>query len=213
MVVILTVSALLVGIALTTLYFRNSTSRFRREQHIRSFVFPRDVLNAFRQHNAVIDEKSLFLVARALRTFFLAHLRAGDQVVGMPSKAADALWHEFILDTNAYKTFCDEAFGEFFHHIPATSMQKNVYADEALQRTWRLVCLEENINPKAATRLPLLFALDTKVSFPEANTFGLAGNREKNPGSSCAGFACSGGGGSCADGTGDGGGCGGGCSG
>ena len=211
MVVILTFSALLVGIALTTLYFRNSTARFRREQHIRSFVFPTAVLNAFRQHNPDINEKSLFLVARALRTFYLAHLRAGEQVIGMPSKAADALWHEFILDTKAYKTFCDEAFGKFFHHIPATSMQKNVYADEALQRTWRLACLEENINPRAATRLPLLFALDTKILFPEGNTFSLAGKREKDSGSSSAGFTCNGGGGSCADG--DGGGCGGGCSG
>jgi hypothetical protein len=38
-----------------------------------------------------------------------------------------------------------------------------------LRRCWRLVCLEENINPRKPSRLPLLFALNRKLAI--ANGF------------------------------------------
>lgn len=212
MVFTYTVLAVIAGLGVGALYSRISISRFKREHFIRTFVFPRRLFDELHAHHPALDEKAQFLVARALRIFFLAHLRARDQVIGMPSKAADALWHTFILDTKAYTQFCHEAFGKYFHHIPAASMHKGIYADEALQRTWRLACLEENIDPKAATRLPLLFALDTKLAFPNGNTFSLEGKRKEGSDSGCGGFGCGGGNANCADGAGDcgdGGGCGG----
>nr|WP_315219004.1 hypothetical protein [uncultured Duganella sp.] len=47
------------------------------------------------------------------------------------------MWHEFILYTRAYEQFC--------------------------RRAWHFTCHEEHINPLKPARLPLLFALDTKL--------------------------------------------------
>jgi hypothetical protein len=87
----------------------------------------------------------------------------------MPSQAADGLWHEFILFTRNYQNFCDDAFGRFLHHTPAVKLGAVKSDNEGLRRVWWYSCLEENINPRNATRLPLLFALDRKLGI--ANGF------------------------------------------
>lgn len=203
-----TIAAIVAGATLSMLYFGALNTRTKHEHFIRTYVFPRRLFDELRTQYPGLDEDAQILITRALRMFFLAHLSAGEQVIGMPSKAADALWHEFILDTKAYTQFCQAAFGGYFHHIPATSMQKGISTHVALQRTWRLACLEENINPEVATRLPLLFTLDAKTAFPYGKTLSLEGKHKKEAHSpSCGGS------GGCADGSYFGDGCGGGCSG
>lgn len=205
-----------------TLWFRQRARAYERERFIRGYVFSKGVLTALCKACPTLREKDTYLVARALRTFFLAHARARGQTIGMPSKVVDALWHEFILDTRAYHDFCSQAFGSFFHHLPAARMRPGISSDEALRRTWRLACLEENINPKAATRLPLLFAIDAKLGIPEGNVYHLNKPPHTSSGSGCGGGGCggygctgdglaAGDGGSGGDGGGDG--CGGGCGG
>jgi hypothetical protein len=76
---------------------------------------------------------------------------------------ADDLWHELILYTKNYQQFCDQAFGRFLHHTPAVVLSKGQRGNAGIRRCWRYVCMEENINPHAPTRLPLLFALDSKL--------------------------------------------------
>jgi hypothetical protein len=39
--------------------------------------------------------------------------------------------------------------------------------NSGLRRVWWYSCKEENINPRAATRLPLLFALDAKLGIAD----------------------------------------------
>ena len=41
-----------------------------------------------------------------------------DQVIGMPSRAVDEIWHGLILCTSRYARFCDAAYGQFLHHMP-----------------------------------------------------------------------------------------------
>lgn len=41
-----------------------------------------------------------------------------DQVIGMPSRAVDEIWHGLILCTTRYARFCDDAYGRFLHHHP-----------------------------------------------------------------------------------------------
>lgn len=41
-----------------------------------------------------------------------------DQTIGMPSRAADELWHGLILCTGRYARFCEAAYGQFLHHRP-----------------------------------------------------------------------------------------------
>ena len=116
--------------------------------------------------------KECQLTANALRQFFLAYLKSGRNYVSMPSQVADDLWHEFILFTRNYDAFCKGAFGGFLHHTPAVSVGSGSKADSGLHRTWWHACQEDHINPRAPTRLPLLFALDTKLGV--ANGFAYA---------------------------------------
>jgi hypothetical protein len=198
------VVATVAGMAIAALFYAWLHRDYRREHYIRTYVFPRAVLDSLQETWPHLQDKDVYLVARALRQFFLVHLRAKGKLVGMPSKAADALWHAFILDTHAYHSFCNHAFGRYFHHVPAARMDPGLAADEGMRRTWFLACLEENIRPRAASRLPLLFAVDVKLAIPGAISFApLSPGRDG--GASCGGGSSCGGDG--------GGGCGGGCGG
>jgi hypothetical protein len=209
------------GLAIGATVMSRRTRGLQREQYIRSYVFSGALLDALRKSQPALSEKDEFLVARALRSFFLIHLRTAPAGIGMPSRIVDDLWHEFILDTREYHRFCDQAFGAYFHHIPAAKMMPGISQNAGMRRTWRHACLEENINPKRPTRLPLLFAIDQKMAIVGGNIYSLAKPPQASAlscGSACGGFACSGGGlaegessdsGASGDGSCGGGGCGG----
>ena len=151
-------------------------SRWRisaRADHIRSYMFPRGLIDRFGIKRPELSLKERQLVAHALRQFFLAHLKSGCKFVSMPSQVADELWHEFILYTRHYETFCNDAFGSFMHHTPAVVLGADRQNNAGLRRTWWHCCLEENINPKAATRLPLLFSLDEKLKISNGFRYAL----------------------------------------
>ncbi|WP_394779813.1 glycine-rich domain-containing protein [Undibacterium sp.] len=140
-------------------------SRWRkaaRADFIRSYMFPPGLLDKLVKLRPELSVKDRQLVARALRQYFLVYLKCGYRPVSMPSQVVDELWHEFILYTKNYQLFCRKAFGRFMHHTPAAVLNENRRNNDGLRRTWWFACLEENINPRKATRLPLLFALDGK---------------------------------------------------
>lgn len=138
----------------------------RREAYIRAFVLPKGLFERLRQRHPNLTTKECQLVSHGLRQFFLAHLKSGRKYVSMPSQVADDLWHELILYTKNYQSFCQKAFGRFLHHTPAVVLSQSQRGNEGIRRCWRYVCLEENINPRQPTRLPLLFALDSKLNIP-----------------------------------------------
>lgn len=138
----------------------------RREAFIRSAELPRGLFDKLQARHPQLTLKDCQLVAHALRQFFLAYLKGGRRFVSMPSQVVDDLWHEFILHTRHYERFCKSAFGGFLHHTPAVALGRSRDRNEGLRRCWWHVCREENINPRAPTRLPLLFALDAKLAIP-----------------------------------------------
>jgi hypothetical protein len=191
---------------------RRST-RLTRESFIRHFVFPTLLLQSLKKTYPNLEEKDLFLVARALRQFFLVYLKSRNQTVGMPSQVVDALWHDFILDTKSYHAFSIKAFGSYFHHVPAGKKSLTGSKGDAMRLTWRLACLEENIDPKKATRLPLLFAIDSKLKIPDGHIYDLEVVKKATGVASdtgCGGLGCTGG--DCCS-SGCSGSCGGGCGG
>jgi hypothetical protein len=138
----------------------------RREAHIRSFDLPQGLFDRLRKRHPGLSQKDCQLVANALRQFFLTHLKSGRRNVSMPSQVVDDLWHEFILYTKNYQAFCRRAFGRFLHHTPAVALGGARVANAGLRRCFWFACREEHINPKRPTRLPLLFAIDAKLSVP-----------------------------------------------
>ncbi len=197
-VLLLLTFCLLLGVAL--LLQTLGARRLKRERFIRQYVFPEALLQSLARHHPQLTAKDHFLVARALREFFLVRARAGRRLIGMPSRVVDDLWHEFILDTRAYQRFCDAAFGGFFHHLPAAMTPQGQAIDTAMRTTFRFACLEENINPLRPARLPLLFAIDEKLAIRDGHRYqthqlaaaAAATRGADSPGSGCAATACGG---------------------
>jgi len=168
------IAVLALSIALVTW---QRAARFRRAEFIRDYRFPLGLYDKVRRHRPELSFKDCALVSHALRQFFLAYLNSGRKFVSMPSQVADELWHEFILYTREYQQFCRKAFGGFLHHTPAVVLGKAQQSNEGLRRTWWHACKEENINPRIPLRLPLLFALDSKLKI--ANGFHYTPNCEE----------------------------------
>lgn len=137
--------------------------RAKRAEFIRTYSFPHGLLARLAEKHPALSLKQQQLVMRGLRKFFLCNLMANGQFVSMPSKVVDDLWHEFILFTKHYDEFCKQAFGKFLHHTPAVVLGSQAIANQGLRRTWVYACRDETISPLTPTRLPLLFALDSKL--------------------------------------------------
>jgi len=157
--------------------------RSRRETFVRTYMFPPGLLDTLATRRPELSLKDRQLVAHALRQFFLVYLKGRRRNVAMPSQAVDDLWHEFILCTRDYEAFCRRAFGRFLHHTPAIVLGPDRRGNAGLRRTWWHACLEENINPRRPTRLPLLFALDKKLGIANGFVYALDCNvlRRQSP--------------------------------
>jgi hypothetical protein len=140
--------------------------QLRRAEFIRTYHWPTGLLERLEKHRNGMARKHSALVSRGLRQFLVAYLMSGKRHVSMPSQVADDLWHEFILYTREYERFCRRAFGGFLHHTPAVVLSKHRRSNEGLRRVWWYCCKYENIDPVNPTRLPLLFALDSKLNIP-----------------------------------------------
>jgi hypothetical protein len=135
----------------------------RQAEFVRGYSFPKGLFDKLQARHPALTLKDCQLVAQALRQFFGAYLQGGCRPVAMPSQVVDDLWHEFILHTRNYEHFCRQAFGGFMHHTPAVAMGGVARSNAGLRRCWWHCCRAEHINPRAPTRLPLLFAIDAKL--------------------------------------------------
>lgn len=91
----------------------------------------------------------------------------------MPSQAVDVAWHEFILFTRQYESFCYQTFGRFLHHTPAEAMDSQVSAQEGIKLAWKLSCKRSKISAKKPKELPFLFALDSKLKIENGFKYSL----------------------------------------
>lgn len=197
MLTTLAVCAAVIGIG--ALIVREIRLKANRESYIRTYMFPDELFEKFARARPGLGAKEQQLVARALRQFFLAYLKSGFGRVSMPSRVVDDMWHEFILFTRTYAAFCDHAFGRFLHHTPAVKLGPVVNDNEGLRRVWWHCCLEENINPRNATRLPLLFAIDRKLGIADGFVYDLRCRRKLAEAAGASAGSAAGGAASCAD--------------
>jgi hypothetical protein len=160
--------ALLLAISLVaSIYLWRRLKAARRVEYIRNYTLPKGLFERLRKRRPELSLKDCQLVSQGLRQFFLAYLKSGCRFVSMPSQVVDDLWHEFILYTKHYEQFSQQAFGRFLHHTPAVVLGADRQDNTGLRRCWWYACREENIDPRKATRLPLLFALDAKLNIAD----------------------------------------------
>ena len=140
--------------------------RSRQLAYIKNYHFHKSIREKIYTKHPYLNDEQIHLVFRALRDYFWMCNKANRRMVAMPSQVVDDAWHEFILFTRHYKSFCQKSLGRFLHHTPTEAMPTQTLALEGIKRAWRLACVKERINPAAATRLPLIFAIDSMLNIP-----------------------------------------------
>jgi len=103
-------------------------------QYIASFQFPDKVKLSLQEKYPHLSSSDIDDVMSALREYFQICQLAGGKTVSMPSQVVDHAWHEFILFTQLYHDFCDNAFGCFLHHTPAEAMKNPVNAQRGIKQ-------------------------------------------------------------------------------
>jgi hypothetical protein len=210
-VFLLSLAGLMVAILMIKLYTVHR--RHKRAAFIDAYRFPQTVSERVREKYPHLNSDEVSLVIKGLREYFHLCNLAGRRMVAMPSQVVDIAWHEFILFTRDYKTFCQQAFGRFLHHTPAEAMRSRTSAQAGIKRAWRLACLRAFIMPRDPSKLPLLFALDVRLKIPDGFTYSLDCQKSGNNQYCAAHIGCGGGcGGGCHGGC-SGSGCSGGCGG
>jgi hypothetical protein len=166
-------------------------TRKRQLAFIEGYHFPQKVSQQLLRRYPHLSEGDLQLVFQGLRDYFTINHNAGKKMLSMPSQVVDVAWHEFILFTRKYESFCQKALGRFLHHTPAEAMESPTIAQEGIKRAWRFACLNEGISPMEPETLPRLFALDKQLGIEDGFHYAL--DCVKNPGHYCAGgIGCSG---------------------
>jgi len=154
--------------------------RRETENRIHDYAFPAGLRNKVAARLGLSNEKSVDRVLLGLKEYLILCIDARDMVLGMPSQAVDAAWHEFILYTRPYTDFCNRVYGHYLHHMPGDepstgddflSGAGRAWMD--LGRTWMLTCMRADQNPRKPTRVPLLFSIDAEVGVGMGRAFTL----------------------------------------
>lgn len=140
----------------------------QRRTFIEQYRFPAVLRSKILFKHPELNENQMFQVLEGLRQFFLVCAIANavnkKRSFGMPSKIVDDAWHEFILMSREYSKFCEQAFGGYLHHAPASTSDEP--QEKALLRT--LHQLKSNHANAAGWAMlggiPLLFALDKAMA-------------------------------------------------
>ena len=126
-----------ITIALRSVQHRRDETRRQRLDFIRGYRFPLVLENRLADALPTLDRGQRDQVLEHLRAWFLLLAARPGEPFGMPSRAVDVAWHEFILLTREYTSFCDRGFGRYLHHEPDGRGRAAAEAAQArLGATW-----------------------------------------------------------------------------
>ena len=131
----------------------------RRNEYIENYQFPDIILAKFTEKHKDLTDADIKLVIKELKKYFYLSSLSSDILI-MPSIVLDDLWHEFILYTKEYNSFCNKAFGSFLHHSPNDTMSFDIELARFL--IWEKSCKLEGLDPSSTSTstLPCMFKID-----------------------------------------------------
>jgi hypothetical protein len=157
------------------------TSRYRKPL---SDLPPR--LYSYWQRTAAFEFKGIpqdaFFFVRATEGLFMFFdcIRSTGLPCGLPSKAADSVWHAWMrLDPEHFERFCLRHFGRTFPHTEKEEM--SIPMEQALAHTLVAARALDKL-PPAGMNVPRLFSLDRRLRMPDGYAWslikGLVGYRD-----------------------------------
>jgi hypothetical protein len=90
----------------------------KAEDLIRNYEFP---VHVRRKLEREAPDVPWAPIERGLREWLVCCAYRRRRPLSMPSRAVDYAWHAFILDTAAYRDFCEKAYGRYLDHFPEDS--------------------------------------------------------------------------------------------
>jgi hypothetical protein len=126
------------------------------EQYILEYEFPYHVRRKLGRESPGVSWDP---VERGLREWLICCAYRRRRPLAMPSRAVDFVWHAFILDTAAYRDFCDHAYGRFLDHFPEGS---DGDAPSAYETVWAW-----DRSRSAEQAEATLWALDTQLDLED----------------------------------------------
>jgi hypothetical protein len=107
-----------------------------------------EAFDMVRQKRALAEKKwnanYLDLMERELKRFLsLRLLFPAPKHPFAPSRAVDAAWHVFILDTRRYTSFCQGIFGTYVHHEPEDTSSATLARNAGLIFGFTKDCLRQ----------------------------------------------------------------------
>lgn len=144
-----------------------------RLNYIKNYKFNPILEKKFKDKYPHFTDHQVSLVFDGLKEYFCIYSEAKWQIISMPSKAVDIAWHEFILFTKDYQSFCEQAFDHFLHHTPAEEMRQSTKVQEGIKRAWKIACVKHKINPSKPSKLPLIFAIDSILGIEDGFLYSL----------------------------------------
>ena len=124
------------------------------------------------------NHQEFFEVALLGLEHFLKMHKYVKNGLAMTSKTVDFLWHEFILDTRKYFSFCEDHVGYYVHHSPNESANPDKTTEmKGVLRSWIYMCQCEGIDYSNPQKLPILFYLDSLIIPESGHIYSL----EQNP--------------------------------
>lgn len=154
--------------ALILLLHLRAWRREQRSRYISSYAFPQEVLEQLRKQSHYSNKQQSQICA-ALRQYFRLRTLSGRELP-QPSRAVDQLWQCFTQCPREYRAFCRKAFGRYLKHRPQAGTASVDEDRAAWQAGWVFACLDEGLDSRRSTHIPLLFALDTKLGLSAAMT-------------------------------------------
>jgi hypothetical protein len=175
-VAIILAAIVVLVVVLGNLALARNKRTVKRARFIADYVIPAALGPKILKLHPGLTHEQLALVLKGLRQYFLACLSAQQRgglarYVGMPSRAVDDAWHEFILMTPEYTKFCANAFGRYLHHSPEEHMKEPI--GSALANTL------DQLRGRAPLRggwamlgaVPLLFAIDRELQLSDGHRY------------------------------------------
>lgn len=108
--------------------------KLRRRAFVLGYCFPPALTRRLQRDFPQYGPGDLDDILGGLRDWFCIAQDGYGRSLSMPSKIVDEAWHAFILDTRAYRAFCERAFGRYYDHVPSEAMRLPTQAQEGIRR-------------------------------------------------------------------------------
>ncbi len=190
----------ILSIAVTNNY-QVARQRAKKIQQINDLRIDAIFWQPLQQQYPHISLKQRRLIEQGFKDYLALHVMQ-KRAFAMPSHAVDALWHAMLTFPDRYDKLCKDTLGRPLVHRPYTPNPSSTDAAEQekqLLEAWRYSCMLHGFDPRNASSLPRLFAIDAALAWAGGQTFDLQqlGTkyaeylRDQSSSSSCGSSGCS----------------------